>query len=129
MAFKCPKGFDKCLKTCSTENCRETCEYAEECCTKYCIFEQDSILSKVQQGDEEAFKSAMSVILGDEGTERANEMCCSCGRSVTFGSGWFVNRIPDFNPPEVRAEMGRAHPEGDFLCAECDDGGRTEEVD
>ena len=49
------------------------------------------------------------------------EICNECGRSVKLGSGNFVNRVPDFNTPEERKEMGRQYPEGDFLCIECDE--------
>jgi len=31
-----------------------------------------------------------------------------------------VNRVPSGDPPEVRAELGAAYPEGDYLCAECE---------
>jgi hypothetical protein len=48
------------------------------------------------------------------------EICNECGRSVKPGSGLFVNRVPDFNSPEERKEMGKPFPEGDFVCAECD---------
>ena len=48
------------------------------------------------------------------------EVCNECGRSVRLGSGWFVNRVPDLNEPEVRKEMGKPFPEGDFICAECE---------
>ena len=50
-----------------------------------------------------------------------NEICNECGQSVKFGSGRFVNRIPDLNDTETRVEMGKPFPEGDFLCAICDD--------
>jgi len=50
-----------------------------------------------------------------------NEICNECGRSVKFGSGLFINRVPDFNSPEVRKEMGKKYPEGDFICPECDE--------
>lgn len=49
------------------------------------------------------------------------EICNECGRSVVFGSGLFVNRIPDFNTPEERKEMGKPHPEGDYMCIECEE--------
>lgn len=49
------------------------------------------------------------------------EICGECGKSVKPGSGRFVNRIPDFNSPKVRKEIGRPYPEGDFICAECDE--------
>lgn len=48
------------------------------------------------------------------------EICSECGKSVVFGSGRFVNRIPDFNTLAERKMMGRPYPEGDFICAECD---------
>jgi len=50
-----------------------------------------------------------------------SEICNECGRSVKLGSGWFVNRVPDFNQPEERKAMGKRFPEGDFICAECDE--------
>jgi len=49
-----------------------------------------------------------------------NETCSECGRSVAWGSGWFVNRVIDLNTVEERREIGRPYPEGDFICAECD---------
>ncbi|MCX6752642.1 MAG: hypothetical protein NTZ87_04075 [Candidatus Nomurabacteria bacterium] len=30
------------------------------------------------------------------------EICNHCGDSVTFGSGKFVNRVPDFNDKETK---------------------------
>jgi len=50
-----------------------------------------------------------------------SEICNECGRSVKFGSGWFINRIFDDSTPEERKEMGKPFPEGDFICAECDE--------
>jgi len=49
-----------------------------------------------------------------------SEICWNCGRSVKFGSGRFVNRVPDANTIEERKELGYPYPEGDFLCAECE---------
>lgn len=49
------------------------------------------------------------------------EICNECGRSVKFGSGLFVNRVPDFNDADYRKEMGRPFYEGDFVCIECDE--------
>lgn len=51
---------------------------------------------------------------------KVKEICSECGNSVEFGSGRFVNRIPDFNTPSERKDIGRPYPEGDFICAECD---------
>lgn len=48
------------------------------------------------------------------------EICNECGRSVKWGSGFFVNRVPDFNDTKYRVEMGKPFPEGDFVCIECD---------
>ena len=50
-----------------------------------------------------------------------NEVCNMCGRSVAFGSGWFVNRVPDLNTKSEREAEGRPYPEGDLICAECDE--------
>jgi len=49
-----------------------------------------------------------------------SEICNECGKSVAWGSGRFVNRIPDANTVEERKRQGKPYPEGDFLCAECD---------
>ena len=48
------------------------------------------------------------------------EICFECGRSVRFGSGRFVNRIPDGDTYEERKANGKRYPKGDYLCAECD---------
>ncbi len=48
------------------------------------------------------------------------EICSECGKSVAFGSGRFVNRVPDFNTVEERKNIGRPYPNGDFICPECD---------
>ena len=48
------------------------------------------------------------------------EICSECGKSVKFGSGRFVNRVPDFNTPAERRMLGRLYPDGDFICTECD---------
>lgn len=48
------------------------------------------------------------------------EICNECGQSVQFGSGRFVNRIPDFNTVEERRAMGKPYPEGDYMCQECE---------
>lgn len=49
-----------------------------------------------------------------------NEFCNHCGRSVKFGSGLFVNRIPDLNDIVTRIYNNRKCPKGDFVCIECD---------
>jgi len=48
------------------------------------------------------------------------EFCNECGQSVKAGSGFFVNRVLDFNDVETRIQMGKLYPEGDFICIECD---------
>lgn len=48
------------------------------------------------------------------------EICNHCGRKVSWGSGSFVNRIPDLNDIETRRVKGLRYPYGDFVCAECD---------
>lgn len=48
------------------------------------------------------------------------ETCNHCGRSVAFGSGRFVNRVPDFNDISTRVANRLKHPEGDFVCFDCD---------
>jgi hypothetical protein len=61
------------------------------------------------------------------GSRRATmQICGECGRSVAPGSGWFVNRVPDFNTVEERRVIGRPFPEGDFVCAECDQRGGSD---
>ena len=51
---------------------------------------------------------------------KLHEFCTECGKSVKFGSGRFVNRIPDFNIIEDKKEMQKPFPQGDFMCQECD---------
>ena len=48
------------------------------------------------------------------------EICNHCGRSVSLGSGRFVNRVPDLNTVSVRIDNTLNYPEGDFVCIECD---------
>lgn len=49
-----------------------------------------------------------------------NQMCSECGRSVSLGSGLFVNRVHDLNSIATRKRMGRPYPKGDFICPDCD---------
>ena len=55
-----------------------------------------------------------------EKDDKLIEICNHCGRSVKFGYGWFINRIPDFNDLSTRITNNLLYPEGDFICAECD---------
>ncbi|HMN23827.1 MAG TPA: hypothetical protein PKE38_04970 [Ignavibacteriaceae bacterium] len=48
------------------------------------------------------------------------EICNECGRDVKFGTGLFINRVIDFNDIDIRIEMGKLFPEGDFICINCD---------
>ena len=48
------------------------------------------------------------------------EICAECGRSVKLGSGRFVNRITICDDYETRKEMGFPYPEGEYICAECE---------
>ena len=48
------------------------------------------------------------------------EICNHCGRDVSFGSGMFVNRVPDLNDIATRIENNLNYPKGDFVCSECD---------
>lgn len=52
--------------------------------------------------------------------EGQNEFCNICGKNVSWGSGRFVNRVPDFNDVPTRIDIGRKYPLGDFVCEECD---------
>ncbi|MCX6640755.1 MAG: hypothetical protein NTW14_09785 [bacterium] len=49
------------------------------------------------------------------------QICNHCGKSVAWGSGWFVNRVPDCNPLWVRQLHNFNYPEGDYICIECDE--------
>jgi len=63
--------------------------------------------------------------MGDKGVTRLNsqnQICNHCGEGVYFGSGRFVNRIPDLNGIETRIANGLRFPEGDYVCEECDEG-------
>jgi hypothetical protein len=48
------------------------------------------------------------------------EICNHCGKSVAFGSGLFINRIPDYNDIETRKSNHVKFYYGDFICANCD---------
>lgn len=69
----------------------------------------------------------MLVELGMTILRNNSEICNECGKSVTPGSGWFVNRVPDFDSYEKRIIGGKPYPHGEFVCAECDYKFREEE--
>ncbi len=52
--------------------------------------------------------------------EILNQFCNHCGRSVAWGSGWFINRVPDCNDFETRIANHLKYPKGDYVCIECD---------
>jgi hypothetical protein len=49
------------------------------------------------------------------------QFCYECGKSVAWGSGNFVNRVPNFDTVEQRRANGATYPEGEWLCGECDE--------
>ena len=57
-----------------------------------------------------------------------HEICNECGKSVTFGSERYVNRVPDLNDLETRKEMGKPFPHGEWICSECDNKYGTEAI-
>lgn len=48
------------------------------------------------------------------------EICNHCGVDVSFGTGFFVNRVPDFNDRDTRISNNLNYPQGDFVCRKCD---------
>lgn len=54
------------------------------------------------------------------------EICNHCGNDVSWGSGKYVNRIPDLNDVFTRIEDGLIFPAGDFICDNCDKKGLTD---
>ena len=48
------------------------------------------------------------------------EICNHFGKSVSFGLGLFVNRVPDLNDISTRIDNGLEYPLGDFVCRACD---------
>lgn len=59
----------------------------------------------------------MDIVLSESEVDK--EICYECGKSVAFGSGRFVNRIPLFD--EELDEIDRPFPQGKWLCAECEE--------
>ncbi len=49
------------------------------------------------------------------------QICNECGCKVHWGSGNFVDRIPDLNDYETKVDMNKAFPEGEYICRDCDD--------
>lgn len=48
------------------------------------------------------------------------EICNHCGKPVSFGSGLFINRIPDLNDISIRFDNGLKYPLGNLVCRVCD---------
>ncbi len=46
-------------------------------------------------------------------------ICNECGRSVSFGEGLFLYRVPDLHRAKERRMMGKPFPEGGYLCLDC----------
>mgnify|MGYP001037529095 CR=1 FL=1 len=46
----CPRGNKTCVKTCYGEQCLECPYEKKECCEKYCIFNANSLVTRVQTG-------------------------------------------------------------------------------
>jgi hypothetical protein len=55
-----------------------------------------------------------------EDDDQGSEICNECGQSVRAGSGKFINRVIDLNGYTTRKGMGKPHPEGDYICADCE---------
>jgi len=62
-------------------------------------------------------------------TSEESEICNECGISVAWGSGWYVNRVPDFNSIIQRIRMGKGYPLGDYVCARCDNYANSHIID
>ena len=56
----------------------------------------------------------------EEKEEILIEICNRCGKDVSFGSGLFINRVPDFNDIMTRFDNDWMFPIGDFVCVICD---------
>ncbi len=46
-------------------------------------------------------------------------ICSKCGRSMAFGSGLYLYRVPVPHTTEERRMMRKPFPEGDYLCLDC----------
>jgi hypothetical protein len=58
---------------------------------------------------------------------KLTERCSHCGNDVSWGSGRFVNRVPDLNDVVTRIVLRRLWPLGCFVCEVCDTMGCEEE--
>lgn len=62
----------------------------------------------------EDVKKVARRLAGDE------EICAECGDSVKPGSGKFANRVPILDGFRERVKQNRPHPEGAYVCYECE---------
>lgn len=53
--------------------------------------------------------------------KKSREICAECGKSVKFGSGNFVNRVPIFDDYKTRKVENRPFPKGEYICPICID--------
>jgi len=89
-------------------------------------YEKEIEAKNMQKAIEKFWDSIEDVeILLNENTtikevKKNNEICYECGKSVKFGSGRFVNRVPSFDDIEERKSMNVPFPKGEFICEECD---------
>lgn len=63
--MECPHGFIKCIKTCNTTTCGNTCPYSEVCCKEYCFFFPGTILSRIQQGKVDHYPYVEEILKAD----------------------------------------------------------------
>lgn len=68
---------------------------------------------------ETVFRNGRLLLEDDDG--QSSETCNECGQSVRRESGKFVNRVIDLNSYKTRKGMGKPHPEGDYICADCEE--------
>ena len=47
--------------------------------------------------------------------KKCYEICNHCGTSVVWGTGNFINRIPDYNDIDTKISNGLNFPDGDFV--------------
>jgi hypothetical protein len=53
--------------------------------------------------------------------DKYGQICTICGRDVSWGSGYFINRVHEFNNLITRINIGRQFPLGNFVCQDCDE--------
>lgn len=68
----------------------------------------------IEEDRQEAAKEVACRLAGDE------QVCAECGDSVKHGSGKFANRVPILDDFQERIRQNRPHPEGAYICCECE---------